>query len=102
MWDKYSGELIEFVDLGEIYTNYASLKSVEKLASHVLVFLVKSIMNPLSYSFANFATNGITAFQILPIFSKAVCYLEKINLKVIASTADGASSNETFSKCINC
>ena len=98
VWDKHSGELIEFVDLGDIYTNYATLKSVKKLAGHVLVFLVKSIMNPLSYSFANFATNGVTAFQILPIFWKAVCYLEKINLEVIAATADGASSNEKFFK----
>ena len=88
VWDKHSVELIEFVDLGDIYTNYATLKSVEKLASHVLVFLVKSIVNPLSYSFATFATNGVTAFQIMPIFWKAVCYLEKINLRVIAATAD--------------
>ena len=40
VWDKHSGELIGFVDLGDIYTNYATLKSVEKLASHVLVFLI--------------------------------------------------------------
>ena len=78
VWDKHSGELIGFVDLGDIYTNYATLKSVEKLASHVLVFLVKSIVNPLSYSFSKFATNGVTAFQIMLIFWKAVCYLEKI------------------------
>ena len=86
------------MDLGDIYTNYTTLKSVEKLASHVLVFLVKSIVNPLSYSFARFATNGVTAFQIMPIFWKAVCYLEKINLKVIAATAHGASPNRKFFK----
>ena len=34
VWDKHSGELIEFVDLGDIYTNYDTLKSVEKLTSH--------------------------------------------------------------------
>ena len=35
VWDKHSSELIGFVDLGDIYTNNATLKSVEKLACHV-------------------------------------------------------------------
>ena len=98
MLDKHSGELIGLVDLGDIYTNYATLKSVEKLASHVLAFLVKSIVNPSSYSFATFTTNGVTAFQIMPIFWKPVHHLEKINLKVIAAIADGASPNRIFFK----
>ena len=54
-------------------------------------FLVKSIVNPLSHIFVTYATNGVTAFQIMPIFWKTVYYLEKTNLKVIATTADGAS-----------
>ena len=93
VWDKHSGELIGFVDLGNININYATLENVQKLATHVLVFLVKSVVNPLSYSFATFATDGITAFQIMPIFWRVVKYLEKISLKVIAATADGASQN---------
>ena len=76
VWDKDSGELTGFVDLGDIYTNYVILKSVEKLANHVLFGLVKSIVNPLSYSFATFARNGLTASQIIQLFCKAVCYLE--------------------------
>ena len=53
-------------------------------------------MNPLSNSFATFATTGVTSFQILPIFWKAVGILERINLKVIATTCDGASPNRKF------
>ena len=93
VWDKYSGELIGFVDLGDININYETLKNVEKLVTHVLVFLVKSIVNPLTFSFASFATTGILAHQIMPIFWKAVCYLEQIDLHVIAASADGASPN---------
>ena len=93
IWDKYSGELIGFVDIGDINTNYATLKNVKKLATHVLVFLVKSIVNPLSFSIATFATTGISSYQLMPIFWRAVLYLEKINLKVIGATADGASPN---------
>ena len=48
VWGKYSGELVGFVYVGDININYATLKNIEELASHVLVFLVKSIVNPLS------------------------------------------------------
>ena len=47
VWDKYSGELIGFVDLGDTH-NFATLDDVKEPATHVLVFLVKSIVNPLS------------------------------------------------------
>ena len=95
VWNEHSGELIGFVDLGDINVNFATLKNTETLVSHVLMFLVKSVINPLSYSFATLSTDGIAAYQIMPIFWQAVKYLEKINLKVIkiAATADGASQN---------
>ena len=53
-------------------------------------------MNPLSYSFGTFATDGITAFQFMPIFWQAIKYLERVNLKVIAATANRASQNRKF------
>ena len=102
VWEKHLGELKKFVDLGDININYTTFKNVQKLAKHVLVFLVKSVVNPLSYSFATFVTDGITAFQIMPIFWQTVKYLERINLKVIAATADGASQNKKcFLECRN-
>ena len=61
-----------------------------------MVFLVKSIFNPLSYSLATFATTGATVFQIFPLFWRAVGILENIYLKVIAATANGASPNRNF------
>ena len=36
VWDKYSGELIGFVDLGDIHTNFATLDDVKELA--ILMF----------------------------------------------------------------
>ena len=96
VWDKHTGELIGFVDLGDSDTNYATLHNVQRLATHVLVFLIKSVVNPLSFSFATFPTTGATSYQIFPIFWKAVNILENINLKVIAATANGAYSNCKF------
>ena len=88
--------MIGFVDLRDININCATLENVQKLATHILVVLVKSVVSPLSYSFSNFATDEITVFQIMPIFWQAVKYLEIINLKVIATTADGAPQNIIF------
>ncbi len=89
-----TGELLGFVDLGDVDRNYSNLKDVKELASHVLVLMVKSIVNPLSFSIATFATHGVSGFQLYTIFWRAVALLEiKCQLKVIATTADGASAN---------
>ena len=93
VFDMYTGELISFVDLGDIQTNFATLKDVKELSTHVLVFLVNSIVNPPSFSLAIFATASVTSFQLMPIFWKAVFYLENINWKVVSATADGSSPN---------
>ena len=58
VWDKHTGDLIGFVDLGDTELNYATLKNTEEFASHVLVFLVRSIVNPLKFSLANFSTDN--------------------------------------------
>ena len=50
----------------------------------------------MSYSLATFATTGVKSFQIMPIFWKAVLYLEKCGLKFVSCTADGASPNQNF------
>lgn len=56
VWDKHSGELIVFISLGDVYTNFATLKNVGELATRALVFTVNSIVYTLSYSLATFAT----------------------------------------------
>ena len=89
VWNQNTGELIGFIDLGDI-------------ASHILVFLIKSIMNPLSYAFATFATDSIRSFQLFPLFWRSVAILEiTCKLKVIAAVSDGASPNRSFYKMHN-
>ncbi|XP_057290402.1 uncharacterized protein LOC130613092 [Hydractinia symbiolongicarpus] len=84
VWDKHNGDLIGFVDLGDIDLNYVALEKVDEIASHVLVFLVRSIVNPLKFSFANFATTNVTSIQLFPLFWKAVGILEeKCGIKVV-------------------
>ena len=62
VWDKHSNELIGYVDTD---LNYTTLNKVDKLGTRVLVFLVKSIVYPLSYSLATFATDNLRAHQQL-------------------------------------
>ena len=66
--DKHSGELIGFVDLGDTELNYSTLERVDQVATLVLVFLVRSIVNPFKFSMANFATTCAASFQIFPLF----------------------------------
>lgn len=97
VWNKFTGELIGFVDLGNEQINESLIDDREKLATHIMVFLAKSVKNPLSFSFANFATDGASSSQIFSLFWKAVSILEiSCNLKVIATVADGASINRRF------
>ena len=97
VFDKFTGELIGFVDLGDPDVNFASLEKADNLASHALVFMVRGVSTELKFSLAYFATDGITSCQLMPLFWEAIGILEmSCNLWVIASTSDGATPNRRF------
>ena len=88
VWDKHNGDLIGFVDLGDTKLN---------CANHVLLFLVRSIVNPVKFSLANFATTNATSAQLFPLFWKAVGILEEnVGMKVVGVTSYGTSPNRTM------
>ena len=91
--DKHNGELIGYVDLGGTDLNYPTLFKFTTVVSHVLVFSVCSIVNPFKFSFANFAIDGISASELLPLSWKFIAKCEKIPLNIFAVTCDGASPN---------
>ena len=73
------------MDLGDPDLNFGVLEKVDAIASHALAFLVRGIRTDLKFGLAHFATSGITAAQLMPIFWEAVCILETTcNLWVIA------------------
>ena len=89
--------MISFVDLGDVNLNYATLQETNAIASHVLVFLLRSVVNPFKFSLANFATKNATASQIFSLFWKTVAICEtQCAIKVVAATCDGASANRKF------
>ena len=86
LWDKHTGELIRYVDLGDIEISYTTLPKVREIAPHVMVFLVRCIVNPFKFGLANFATKDIQASQMFPLLWKAVGICGLNSLKVIAVT----------------
>ena len=99
VWDKHSGQLVGFMDLGDPDLNFASPEKETSLATHMLVIYLRGVCTDLKYPFANFATTSVTSFQLLPIFWNCVFYLEKAcNLWVLAVVSDGASANRKFYK----
>ena len=89
--------IISYTDLGDVKVNYATLENSEEIASHVLPFLIRGIINPFKFSLANFATTNVTAVQLFSLFWKAVGILGKMCfLRVIGATCDGTSSNRNF------
>ena len=96
VFDKFSGDVIGFIDLGDPMTNYVYSEE-ETVASHALAFLVRGLCTDLKHVIAYFFTGNVTSFQILPIFWKAVSVLElSLNLWVCAAVNDGASANRKF------
>ena len=62
-----------------------------------MVFLVRSIVDPMKFSLTNFATTNATSIQLFPIFWKAVGILEEnVGMKVVGVISDRASPNRTM------
>ena len=97
VFDKHTGELIGYVDLGDPNINYGNLEKQDEIATYALVFLVRGVCTELKFALAYFATTGVTSAQLMPLFWEGVCILEtSCNLWVIAATSDGASPNRKF------
>ena len=97
MGSKHTDDLIGFADLGDVNLNHAILQETNAIASHVLDFLLRSVLNPFTFSLTNFATKYATASQIFPLFWEAIAICEtQCTIKVVAATCDGASVNRIF------
>ena len=97
VFDKTTGELIGFIDLGDPLTTYANVDEDTPIASHALAFLVRGLCTNLKRVVAYYFTGNVTSFQLLPLFWKVVGVLETtVKLWVIAAVNDGASPNRKF------
>ena len=58
VFDKHSGDVIGFVDVGDNDLNFATFSDMDDLATHVLSFYVRSFVGDLKFNFAYFGTNN--------------------------------------------
>ena len=107
VYNRHSGEIVGFVNLGSINNQLIELELQQHqvsdstsehppIATHMLVVMVRGIFVRLNFPYAHFPTDKLTADQLFPIMWEAVQRLEACGLKVIAITADGASVNQKF------
>ena len=97
VFDKHSGYLIGFVDLGDPMTNYASLGDEDIMATHALAFLVRGMCSDLKHVIAYYFTENVTSYQLMSLFWKVVGVLElSLHLWVCGAVNDGASPNRKF------
>jgi hypothetical protein len=101
VYDKHSGKMIGFVDVGDINNHLLAYERAldqdtvpnELLATSVLVIMVKGLFMPLRFPYAHFPTKPLTGEMLFEPFWEAVFRLERVGLKVLACTFDGASAN---------
>lgn len=105
IYEKHSGELIGFVNIGEINNQLLDYEQIclkdehkPQLASHMLVFMVRGILSDLKFPYAQFSCTSITGDQLYSLVWGCVRRLEAAGLKVLATTCDGGSSNRKFFK----
>ena len=101
VWDKNTGELIGYVDLGDPELTNTTMKNAGTVTSHVLVFLICGIVNPIKFSLANFATSNVLSTRLFPLFWDAVAILEdSCGLKVMGVASDGSPANRSMYKML--
>ena len=66
------------------------------VAKSLLLLMVRGTLFNLTFHYAHFTSEGITADLLFPIVWEAVRRLECNEIKVISVTADGASPNRKF------
>ena len=104
VYNKHTGEIVGFVNISNISDHLSKLEestkscTTPKLATHMLVVMVRGVCSSLKYPYAQFPVSAATCDTMCPIIWDCVEHLEMIGLKVIAFVCDGAASNRKFMK----
>ena len=89
VYDKHSGRLVGFVDLGNINNHLARFEeslsedeSTPSLANSMIAFMVKGLFTTLKFTYAQFPCTSLTGEQMFNPFWEAIFRLERIGFKV--------------------
>ena len=106
VYDKHSGALIGFVNLGQTNQHLLQFQKAiegdntdsEELAKTMFTFMVRGLFTRLEFPYAQFPCADVSGELLFDPFWEAVYRLERNGLKVLAATADGASTNRRLIK----
>ena len=90
VYNKHTGELVGFVDLGDVNNHLLAFerevkgdkKLLHSLAKTMMVFMVRGIFTPLRFPYAQFPCEKLTGGLLFHPFWKAVYRLERMTFKV--------------------
>lgn len=105
VFDKHSGTIIGFSDLGEVNEILAqyersydctndSMSNSRPLAKCVLAFMIRGVFTSMQFVYAQFAAASTKGSDQFPLLWKVIERLTVLGLEVVAVTCDGASSNQ--------
>ena len=104
VFDKHSGELLGYINLGETNNQLLDLERLvsddqnQELASSIIVIMVRGLFTRLCFPYAQFSASTLSGDLLYDPIWEAVSRIEFCGFKVLAITADGASSNRRFFK----
>ena len=108
VYNKHTGKLVGFSNLGDTNTHLLQFQHAleggkvtpgQTIAKTMLVFMVRGFFIRLQFPFAQFpCTTTLSGDQMYDVVWEAMFRLERIGFKVLAVTADGASTNRLFFK----
>ena len=103
VYNKHTNTLVGFANLGETNSQLLTFEkllqsapnseNVEPLAKTMMVMMVRGLCSSLEFPLVQFPCNKVTGDLL---FWETVSRIEFLGLKVIAATADGASTNRRF------
>ena len=106
VYDKHTCELIGFTKLGDLNDQLDLLERSDvehpTIANHILGVMVRGVFTSLRFPYAHFPTTDTTGAKLYSIVWEAIERLERLQLKVVAVTADGASPNRKFFSMHSC
>lgn len=106
VYNKHTNNLVGFANLGETNNHLLAFERslqestpsecVEPLAKTMMVIMVRGLFSKLEFPYVQFPCSRVMGDLLFQPFWEAVRRIEFSGLKVIAATADGASTNRRF------
>ena len=92
-----TGDLIRFVDVGDVNLNQATLQVTQAILS-IVFLLLQGTVNPFRFNLANFATKNATNLSNISIILENLEFVKQIVLLLLLRLV-GHLLNVNFSTC---